>query len=755
MGRAGRESGGPTPSSEDGYDLFDEGVAEELGTSGGDEKAARAPYAATEIKPLSKEDLKSLLQNEIFDAIGNLGSNVSEQRRRAIAYYYGKPFGNEQVGRSQVVLTDVADTIEWIMPSLLRMFFGGDIVFRYKPRKPGQEESAKQATDYINQVFLEDDGFMTGHDWMKTGLLEKNGIVKSYYEEMDSPEVTRLQGISELELARVVAEDDVEILEMGERAETILIDNPESGQPMEVPTFDVVVRRIEKRKRIRTVAIPPEEFLIARREIRLNDETSFTCHRVKHTVSDLIGMGFDPDLVLTLPSDDMPEFSLERTERLSEDETFPVTTSERADQAAREIWVNDCYARVDYDGDGFTELRNCIVVGDTAMTLLHNEYTNFNPFASVCPVPMPHKFFGVSVADQVMDLQLIRSTLLRQMLDNVYLQNNGRYAVVEGQVEIDDLLNSLPGGIVRMTAPGMVEPLITPPLPNQAFQMLEYLEGVRETRTGVTRYNQGLDASSLNKTASGMNQIMEAANARIETIARIFAETGFKRLARNYLRLMIESPIKEQVVKLSGTWQMVDPSTWDPEWDVEIEVGLGVGQAAQRIGQLMQMLEIQNGFVSAGMGGMIVKPDNAYNAAREVQLAMGFKNDGYFFTDPEGAEPPPPPPDPAMEKVKQSAEAAEATNATKLKELEVDALRIAQDGEMRKFESEMRAEVDREKIASDERMERARLETDIELARLKVQADLDKAQLASDTQKEVAEQKAQAPAGSNGAAKEN
>jgi hypothetical protein len=693
-------------------------------------------YAPDEVHPLTDEELVAILDGEISDALGGDHSEISDQIEQALDYYYGKPFGNEQVGRSKVILTDVADTIEWIMPSMMRMFFGGDAAVRYNPLNREDEEGARQASDYMNQTFLQqEEGFLGAHDWIKSALLQKCANMKVWYEELEVPEITQLRGLSDMEMHDIAADEEVEFIEVLEREDPLVVppppDAPKGSEPIEIPLYDVKVRRVEKKRRIRAVPIPPEEFLIARRETRMNDETTFACHVSQKSLSDLLSMGFDEDQVLSLPADDGEEFRSGRIARHGDDDESAGTYLDRADLAARRVWVKDCYIRVDYDGDGYTELRNAVLVGADSGELLQNDYTNFQPFASLCPIPMPHKYVGLSIADLVMDLQLIRSTLLRQMLDNIYLQNNTRHTAVEGMVELDDLLSSLPGGVVRVTAPGMVEPLVTQPLSPMAFNMLEHLEGVRETRTGITRYNQGMDAKSLNQTATGITSIMEAANARIELMARIFAETGFKRLFRLLLRLMVESPIKDQVVKLRGEWVPIDPATWNPNMDVQIQVGLGVGQAAQRVQSLMQIGELQNGMLSAGMGGMIVTPDNAYNMAHEIQVAMGFKTEDYFFTNPNGREPPPPKPDPAEIKAEADLKVAQGENQVDVQKLELEQLKLESEAALKRYELDLEAALKREKIQSDETIAKAKLEVELETARLDVEAAKENAKAAA------------------------
>lgn len=682
------------------------------------------PIAGTEspqnfnhpIRPLTQNEVKSIVSNEILDSHGAIsaGSQIAEERRKALRYYYGRPFGNEVEGRSQVVLTEVADTIHWIMPSLMRMFFGPSTVWEFEPRREEDRQMAEEATAYVNAVFRDQmNGYQVLYDWFFSGLLEKNGFVIAYWEEIVIPDQVTLRGASAEEI-QLYQEDNPasEMVEFGENEEKF-IQGPD-GQP--VPLFDVTFRTVKKVGRIKVDGIPPEEAMVARRTILLDDNCKFAGQRKKMTVSDLLSMGFDPALVDQLPTDESPEFSQGRTIRLSEEETFPISTAERADGASREIWVNNCFIRIDEDGDGYAELRNIVVVGDTAMEIVSDRQVSWMPICSVTPVPVAHKFFGQSIADLVSDLQVIRSTLMRQMLDNIYLQNNSRHVVIDGMVELDDLLTSYPGGVVRAQSADAVTPLVTQPLGPAAMAMMEYLEDIREVRTGVTRYSQGLDAGSLNATATGVSAIMSASHARVELIARTFAETGVKQLGKCLLRLMKENHTKPMRVKLRGEWTTIDPSRWDEDMTVKVKVGLGVGAASERIGFLMQILGFQNELMS-GPGRMMVSPQNVYRAGGELTEAMGYPDHETFLVNPGDQQWPPPQPDP---KVMESERRSKNDQA----QIQVDSQKVMGDlgekSEMMKFRYDELAanmEIEREKIASQEKIEMARIEAQKQIAK--------------------------------------
>jgi hypothetical protein len=253
----------------------------------------------------------------------------------------------------------------------------------------------------------------------------------------------------------------------------------------------------------------------------------------------------------------------------------------------------------------------------------------------------------LSVADLVMDLQLIKSTMLRTLLDNAYNQNYGRYAVLEGQANLDDLLTQRPGGIVRVKSPNAVMPLPTPALEPYSFQMLEYLDGVRESRAGVTpflnKYSQGLNDNALTShtTASAVNSVMTAAQSRVELIARNFAETGVKDLMKTIYMLLQKHQDKKRVIMLRNQWIPVRPDSWRDSFDCTVSVALGNGNKDQQMQHLVTMLQFAGDAMKGGLS--IVNQKNMYNMGAALIKNMGFQNVSDFLTDPDSVSPQPDP----------------------------------------------------------------------------------------------------------------
>ncbi len=614
---------------------------------------------------MTDSELKAVLSAEIDDALGHLGGELSEQRRKALEYYLGEPFGNEIEGRSQVVSTDVADTVEWILPSLLKVFTAGDDVVRFEPTGPEDEAAAKQATEYVNWIFNRDNpGFLVLYTMFKDALLQKNGIAKVWWDEgREAVRETYLRKSAE-EAQLILSDADVEPIEHREYEETGIVAGPE-GLPIEAPVVyhDIVVKRMKDYGAVRIEPVPPEEFLISRRARSIED-AAFVAHRVRRTVSELVEMGYDSRTIERLGGEAPPDLTGEAAARDFPGDSDGAAASE-LNQAMREVWITECYIKVDWDGDGIAERRK-ITVGGTGHRILDNEPFETVPFVSLTPILMPHRFFGLSVADLVMDLQLIKSTVLRQILDNLYLSNNGRHVISE-QVNLDDMLTARPGGIVRlkngaMPGQGHVLPLETPLVAAQAFPMLEYLDSIRENRTGVTRYNQGLHSDTLNKTASGIGQIMSAAQQRIELIARLFAETGVKELFRKILELVGKHQHRARIVRLRNRWVPMDPRQWKTTMDVSINVGLGTGNKDQMLMHLQSLLGMQVEAIrfQGGVSGPLVTAQNVYNTLAKLVENAGLKSVDAFFTDP-GHSPPRPPalpaprPDPQLLAAQQRA----------------------------------------------------------------------------------------------------
>ena len=637
-------------------------------------------------------ELKNIIGQEINNSMGYMGGNLSAQRKKSLEYYMGEPLGTEIDGRSQVVSTDVADTIETILPNLLKIFTASDQTVKCEPVKAEDVALAEQATNYINYIFNKDNpGFSILYTWFKDALIEKNGIVKVYWDESEKVEQETYENLNDQEYQILINNDDVEVVEeesfvdekAKEQLEQIKALAEAQGQVMEdIPTpklHNCIIKRTSSSGKVKIENIPPEEFLIQKSAKSIED-ADFVAHRVLKTRSDLIQMGFDRDIVDDLPTQNTVTMNDERLARFADIDESPL--HDAPDESTQDIEIYECYVKIDMDGDGIAELRKVIVAGGNANTILENMPCDFIPFCSLTPVPMPHRFYGRSVSELVEDVQLVKSTVMRQLLDNMYLTNNNRVAIMDGMVNLDDLLTSRPGGVVRTKQPPsqVMLPMQNQTISQQAFPLLEYLDTVRETRTGVTRYSQGLDADSLNKTATGVNTLMSQSQMRMELIARVFAETGVKDLFRRIFELTVKYQNKERIVELNNKFVPVSPTEWKNRYNISINVGLGAGSKDQQIVMLNNILQkqLQAFQLQGNKEYPMVTLKNIYNSLAKIIEEAGLKNvENYFVNPDEGRElvQPSPPPEPTpIEKIEFTRIASEEKR--KVAELELEARKL-------------------------------------------------------------------------------
>lgn len=565
-------------------------------------------------------------------AVGYATGSLSAERSKELDYYFGKPFGNEVEGRSQVVSTDVADMVEGILPSLLRIFTTSDDVVRFEPQGLEDEAAAKQQTEACNYIFYrQNPGFLVLYSWFKDALIQKVGTVKVWWEESEHRTKETYAGLSPEELALLEQNPNVEIVER---------EDTETG-------INVVLMVKDSKGKVCIAPVPPEEFGVSARHTSISlQDVDFCYHRTQKTPAELKAAGYDVSgLIGTAYEDSSQESSSEwLARRRFAEESFP-EESFPSDPSTQPYWVTEAYIRIDADGDGLAELLKVVVCGGQ---ILEKEEVDLIPFACITPIIMPHRWVGRSVAELVMDIQLTKSVLQRQMLDNLYLTNNPRKAVLasqSGQVmaNLDDLLTSRPGGIVREYAPNAVRDLETPFVAGAAFPMLEYQDSLKENRTGVTRYNQGTDADSLNKTARGISAIMSASQQKIDLIARIFAETGMKDLFRAMVRLMAKYGQKPITMRLSNGWVPVDPRGWKTGFDMTVNVGLGTGTREVQMVGLEKIAAYQAMLMQSGRGHMVTD-SNAYELGKRMSENLGFKHPELFLTDPRTVQKPQMPP---------------------------------------------------------------------------------------------------------------
>jgi hypothetical protein len=573
---------------------------------------------------MDENKLKSIIDAEISNSLGYLETETTEQRREALQAYLRQPYGNEVEGKSQIVTGEVAEAVDGSLPSLVRIFSASDEVVRFEPRGPNDEAGAKQATEYVNWVFNRDnEGVIILHDWFKDALLQKVGVVKAYWEDKEDVIKEKYRDLTEDELAMLMSDGTMEIVEQ----DTQEFDQMTPMGPVKVKIHAVTVSKKQKTGRVVVENVPPEEFLISKKARRI-EGSPFVAHRKLMVRSDLIAMGFDADIVDGLPSSDSLTYTPERLVRFSNGEQPDDSTS--MDDSMQSVEVFECYLRADMDDDGIAELRQVFYAGNE---ILSNEECDYVPFHSICPIPIPHKFFGQSLADRTTDIQLQKTTITRQILDNLYLTNNARVTAVDGQVNLDDLLTATAGGVVRIKTQGAVQPLQVQPVAGQAFPMLQYLDSVAQKRTGVTDASQGLDPAILqNVTAAAVASMQAAGAGKVELIARIFAETGVKSLFKGILHLLCKYQDKPRIVRMRGNYVAFDPREWTNQYDVDINVGLGAGNRQEQMAMLQMVLQKQEQVLGQmGPSNPLVSIGQYRNTLGRMVEAAGFKDSAEFY----------------------------------------------------------------------------------------------------------------------------
>ena len=692
-------------------------------------------------KEISNIELQSLLSNQIQNALGYLGGQLSDSRTKSLEYYLGDKLGTEIDGRSQVVSTDVSDTIESLLPNLLRVFTASDKVVHCEPMTAEDVPMAAQATAYLNHVFYkENDGFQLLYNFFKDALIEKNGFLKIYWDDSEKVDYETYENLSIVEKEALQdTKDEIETVEeevfedesAKEKFEEVLKQYEMQGvdiSQVQVPDFNLYnckIKRIKKTGRVKIESIPPEEFLIDKGAKTIED-ADFVSHKVLMTRSDLVAMGYSQDEVDELPKSDLDIYNDEETVRLADVDDYRISSS--TDTSTEKVLVYESYVKYDYDQDGIAELRKIVSAGADGYHILSNMPCDSVPFVTITPIPMPHRFYGRSISELVEDVQLMKSTVMRQLLDNMYLTNNNRVAVMDGMVNMDDLLTTRPGGIVRTKQPPnqVMQPLQAQPISQQAFPLLSYLDSVREGRTGVSKEAQGLSPDTLNaKTATGVNALMQQTQMRSELIARVFAETGVKDLFKKIFELMVKYQDKEKIIMMSNQYVPVRPTEWKDRFNVSIVVGLGTGSKEQQTIMLNSILErqLQAFQIQGGKEMPMVNLKNMYNTLTKMVENAGLKNVETYFVDPDVGKqmmpPPAPPPLTPIEKIEFTR--IDAENKRKLADLELQAQELQQ--KTQEMQLDFEAKIKEMAL---------KYNTQLDTAKIKADADLDKMMVAGD-----------------------
>lgn len=694
-------------------------------------------------KKLSDSELVAKVEQYEKSSYGIYDAALVDQRKKALDYYTGQPLGNEIEGRSQVISRDVLDTIESVLPQLLKPFVSGDEVVRFMPRGPEDEERAEQETSAVAYYVQErNDFFAISYTWFKDALLSKNGYIKVWWEEEDETETETYQGLTDDQLTLMLQDERIEVVE-----HTAYPDEIDARQRQEAIQQLQQQQNPQAMQQIQSIMAKPSAML---HDVKITITESKGCIKIDNVAPEDILVGADCRTVSVSDATFVQHRALMCREEIEEQgwrvpENAPISSDVQSwqEELSRNLYnesgdykdydkylVKDTYIKVD------GELQRLVIIGNE---IAHKETDDVvMPFGVITPHIMPHRHIGMSYSDLTEDIQLIKSTLLRGQLDAMYLANSPRFGI-SNRVNLEDMLTSRPGGVVRVEGDpgGNIIPLVTPTFPPTSFQLVEYLDTAKERRTGITAYNQGLDANSLNKTATGVSQIMQATQQRIELVARTFANTGVKELFRLSHRLVRKYNTRPDIIRIRNEWATVDPREWKERKDMSIAVGLGTGNKDQQLMHLQAMW--QRGMASLQAGLPTITPENMYEIERQLAINSGFKNPEQFVSDPKEAPPKPPQPDPQIQ-MKQMDLAADAQRFQA--ETQVERENADRQAKLEAQKAAHQAEIDQRQAEQQWQQEQLRSQNDVAIEREKISAQMQleryKAELQAETQLKIA-----------------
>jgi hypothetical protein len=584
---------------------------------------------------MTEQELISILSEAERQAAIYTGSFMAENTRYLNAYFgYKTGDFSANPNQSSVVSTDVADVVEADMPSLARVFLGSGDVITFIPSTDNENEikEAEEKTKYVNWVVRnQPESFQIIHNWLKDAEIQKNGVVKYFLEEQKEVEEVEYKGLTPLEI------DEVSQSIRGADVDRVKVEVAEQEETQE-EVFNIKFRVTRNTKKICIINIPPESFLITKNAKSI-DDASIVGDRVRKTRGELLAEGFDRDIIDILPEvfdEDRRQSEIKSVRFRDQGGSVSDTSTDLNDWANQEVEISDLYCKVDFDGDGIAERRHVMMSGDT---ILVNEYFNHVPYASLSAILMPHKAIGRSRAEITYPTQLKKTALERGMLDNIYMVNNPRH-VVHDDVDLDDMLTVRVNGIVRLDEDSnilpqqAVHPLVVPYIGDRTLQTIQYVDQARAQTTGSLLASQGLDADQIGKeTATRFNGIKDNSDAKIELIARNYAETGFRKLYEGIAWLASRYQDQTQEFRVLGKALTVNPSSWKWNHHIETNVGLGAGNNEKLIQSLQGLYAIQQQEMQ--LGSPLVDNMDKYNTLKRIVDGLGLPSVQEFFNNPE------------------------------------------------------------------------------------------------------------------------
>ena len=667
---------------------------------------------------LTDDELKSIIDAHAEDALGVQDGELTAERAYALDRYHGRPYGNEVEGRSQIVSKDLSEAVDWAMPAIMRIFTQGGTVAEFDPVGPEDEQQAEIETDYVNQVIMKDNpGWVVLHDAIKDTLLLKNGYVKHWWNETEKLEEPEYKGLVIPEVQKMLTDlqqDGCEYQITGQ--DERVIETPQGP----IPVFDLKLRIVRKEGRVRIEAVPCEEIRVSRTCRGSLQESSYVEHTTIKTRSELIEMGMPRDFVDDLPSYSQQGIGNQEFSRDSVSDESMRNGNASSDKSMDEIEYREVYVRVDWDGDGVAELRRVVIAGNQVAP--GDEWNQPVPEVGITGFVakrVPHRHVGESIFDDLGDLQEIKTTLMRQLLDNIYLINNSE-KVINERVNISDMLESTPGGLKRVEGlepvAGAVMPLVTPNIAGDILPVVDYIDNIKESRTGITKASAGLDPDTLsNVTKGAFMENMSRASQKIEMITRMLCETGVRELVLRVHSLLCRYQNKQRIVRMKGKFIPINPQEWRERTDLTVKVGLGTGNEEDRQRKLMMIAQMQRDMLGP-LG--LVDPKKGFALFADVAKTLGFDMPDKYALSPDSPEfqqrqqqPPPPPPQVQVKQLELQADAQkfQAESQQRQQEKQADMrLQMATDQNRQEYEARQKT-IEQQGLLS---IEQARMQAD-------------------------------------------
>lgn len=677
---------------------------------------------------MSDDDLLALLVRKEQMASDYIHGELGQEREDAMRAYHRMPYGTEEDGLSQMISSDVQDTVEWILPTLLKIFSSTDKAVSFEPSTAADVQACEQATDACNYVFFrQNNGFLELYTVFKDGLTSKNGAVMWSKHEQKTVSSIPFKGATIDVLTSMLEEPDTELMEADQVPATDQQGQPvfdAFGQP--VMLFNGRIKKVERKKTIKVEAFSPENLLIDRDWTSpILDDCPYVARLVPVTVTDLHMMGHTEvtaaDLNASARVDMGNQDRLTRVDRLDDDDAL-TGKDYQGDDSMAPGWLRIEYVLVDVDGDGIAERIEVHRLEDKILSM---EVCSHVPIATWSPLMNTHRWDGMSMADLVGDLQLLHTELLRQTLNNLYLTNTPRTKVLTDAnwlplVNMDDLLDPRSGGIIRVRDPNAVTEQVIPFTAGASMPMLDYVQSMRENRTGVSRTSMGLNPDSLNNTATGRQIDQSAAYQRVELIARIAAELLVKPIFKGILKLLTDGDMEKMVFRLRDEFVEYDPNEWRDSYDMTIHVGLGTGDKMAQGQSLAALWQMQQAAMQYG----IATNKHLYNTAVKTVENAGFKDVQSFVQDPSKQPPPPPAPPPLPLQIKQM-------------ELQADAQKVQAElqADIQRFQAQAESTLNTERIKAEAKLQEIR--ANLELQAANDQRDSEREMMKAGYQREI------------------